>query len=143
MASVLLEGVWKLYIAKTPWATEDSDNVVGGEKAMTFLSGDGKDPQKNLFRSGYIKSDSGGWKMDNRIPVVPRHDGGLRPDTDYYVTLRGIKTEGNIQPINIMYVGTDDVEHGGEVLITNDELIQAGVAVPMTFGLKSGVFIPD
>jgi len=117
MAEVLIGKDWVLIISEQPWANKgDSGNLFEkfSDGINTYISSDGKDPEKGKMQTGYAAKPGGGYHMVT-TPRPPRPDGGLKPNTDYYVTLRSPRSTGDILPINIVYFGTDDAEGGGEV----------------------------
>lgn len=151
MALVMFRGKFSMAISETPWAEKgDPANITDGDHAMTFVSGDGKDPRAGATKQGFVPSPNGGYHM-GEVNIAPRPDGGLRPNTDYYITLRFATAEGGTPVLNLTYIGTDDAEHGGEVAIEpGSEPAQPPVevdvdlsgAIPMSFGPMTGVFIP-
>ncbi len=149
----LMSGKLGMYIADHPWAhAGDDGNIVEGESScMTFVSSDGKDPRGATTKYGYVRALTG-WRM-SEIAVPARPDGGLRPETTYWLTFRRLdRVEGSLPALNILYHGTDDPEHGGEQRIfygtfpeLPDVLDEATGAVPMFSPLTGlpGIFIPD
>jgi len=138
-------------ISNHPWAFrgEDGNIIETGDDTKgtctTFLSGDGVDPRGPTTKQGYIQGPSG-YQMGTI--EVPARTGGLKPDTDYWVTYRRTnRTDGNLPPISLKYYGSDDPEHGGEVLIDLPDPVApvtgGGEAMRFTLGELKGVFIPD
>jgi len=132
-----------LIIAEAPFALSDDPTRV--EPNVTFLSADGRDPQKNATQM--VSNPNGPGMMS--APVLARPDGGFKPDTDYYVTYRwrGQPYKGLYPPIAIQYYGTDDPEHGGERLLSPSELpihtpTNDFEGVPMTFNGQEWICFP-
>lgn len=149
MAKIMYKGKYSIAVSRVPWArVGDEGNILensgltNDNPLVTFLSADGKDPRKGFTRKGYVKTPEG-WRLGD-VEVPPRPDGGYPPNTDLFWTFRWIReTGGNIPPLDITYHGTDEPEYGGEQLIANHNMVEAGVAIPFQLGDLTGVFIPD
>ena len=86
----------------TEWVTKNGEIGVTGT-GITFLSADGKDPREGTTKVGYVPREGGTGYVLGRVSVPPRPDGGLRPRTRMYVTLRRTdRTDGNLPPLNLM-----------------------------------------
>jgi len=106
--------------------------------AKSYLSGNGKDPRGETRRSGY---DSATGKLVT-VTVPPRPDGGYRSNRTYYVTVGwpNPNVTGKYPPIPVVYMGSDDPEHGGErPIVTADDPVEGN---RMWLNGQWGEFVP-
>lgn len=108
--------------------------------AKSYLSGNGKDPRGETRRQGF---DPATGKMV-LVTIPPRPDGGYRANRTYYITVGwpNPNATGKYPPIPVVYLGSDDPEHGGErpIVMSDDP---GDTKNRMFISGHWGVFVPD